>query len=391
MSFFTRKSLRRLREMIAALRSGDLTLHFSIDGLRGEERLLAEEINAAMSEFRSQMKRQEAQYGCYEAMLNQVDASLIVTDSEGHVTWMNDRAVHTLCGFRISDLSMLAAVNPRLPEVLASLQIGEKRLVRMHIDDHESQLKLSVSRYTRDGASFRLYTVENVQSVLLQNEMQAQRRLVSVLTHEIMNSLSPIISLSDTLRDTLAEGTEVDSDSVAALNAIHRRGSGLWEFVENYRKLQRVSQPSLEWTRIGTLIDTVRSLFHEPYIKYEVEDADIRLRLDPRQIEQVLINLIKNAVDACSRVSAPQIKVATRALHSTRHFLLTVTDNGCGIHPSTIDSLFVPFFTTKSHGSGIGLSLSRQIVVLHGGVIRVKSEGVGAEFIIQLPLEYKYE
>ena len=390
MSIFNRKSNARLRRMLEALRSRDLSLWFSTDGLRGEERKLAEEINGVVSDFRAEQIRQEALYGCYEAMLNQVNAALIVaTDDSDEVRWMNDKAVSGLCGYRVHSLGMLKAVNPDLPDILRGLKAGEERLVNMRIDDHETQLKISMVRYSQQGVESRLFSIENVQFVLQQNELAAQRKLVSVLTHEIMNSLSPIISLSDSLCDVCSEGMPLDSDSVKALNAIHRRSSGLLTFVENYRKLSKLSAPEAEWIRMTEIMEVVRNLYHDPYIRYEIEDEDIELHIDARQMEQVLINLVKNASEACASAETPYVEVRTHADHAGRRFLITVTDNGEGIDPTTIDKVFVPFFTTKPQGSGIGLAISRQIVNAHGGIIKVRSQGGSTAFTVSLPLEYR--
>ncbi len=389
MSIFNRKSITRLRRMVEALRSRDLSLWFSTDGLRGEEKKLAEEINGVVSDFRSELLRQEALYGCYEAMLNQVNAALIVAAEDDEVRWMNDKAVRELCGYRVYSLSMLKAVNPELPGVLRSLKVGEERLVNMNIDDHDTQLKVSMVRYSRQGTDLRLFSIENVQFVLQQNELAAQRKLVSVLTHEIMNSLSPIISLSDSLCEVCGEGQPLDSDSIQALNAIHRRSSGLLTFVENYRRLSRLSPPDAEWVKVAGIIEVVRNLFPDPYIRFYVEDDDIELHLDARQMEQVLINLVKNAREACLQVAKPEIEVRTHADHANRRYLISVTDNGEGISPVSIDKVFVPFFTTKPQGSGIGLALSRQIVSAHGGIIKVRSEGGSTVFTVSLPLDYR--
>lgn len=389
MSIFNRKSTARLRRMLEALRSRDLSLWFATDGLRGEERRLAEEINGVVSDFRSELMRQEAMYGCYEAMLDQVNAALIVAGEDDEVRWMNAKAIRELCGYRVHSLTMLKAVNPEWPAVLRSLKAGEERLVNMTIDDHETQLKVAMVKYSRQGEELRLFSIENVQFVLQQNELEAQRKLVSVLTHEIMNSLSPIISLSDSLCEVCGEGMPLDSDSLQALDAIRRRSSGLLTFVENYRRLSRLAPPAAEWVKVADIIGVLRNLFPDPHIRYEVEDDDIELHLDARQMEQVLINLVKNAHEACVQVAIPEIEVRTHADHAGRRYLISVTDNGEGISPVSIDKVFVPFFTTKPGGSGIGLALSRQIVSAHGGILKVRSEGGSTVFTVSLPLNYR--
>ncbi len=381
---FARKSLDRLQRMLKAIRMGDFSVHFSTEKLHGSEKKLVEEINEVITDFRNEMLRQERQYGQYEAILNLVDSALIVTDTKGKVDWMNKKAVEGLCGFQIAHLSMLNALHPGLAESLQSLVPGQPRIVTLNIDGCENKLRLSMATYRRDGSNAHIYSIENVGLLVQQSEIEAQRKLVRVLTHEIMNSLSPIISLSGTLCET---ADPMDEDSAMALQAINRRSQGLLKFVENYRQLTRISKPSTHWVRIGDMFDNLRALFPQPWIRFEIEDTDIQLQLDSVQIEQVLINLIKNAMEACA--DSPCVTISTKANHPKHQFLISIADNGCGISPDAIENIFVPFFTTKPGGSGIGLSLSRQIISMHGGTIKVVSGSAGSEFTIILPMVYK--
>lgn len=377
--------------MVEAIRSRDLTLRVNTEGLHGDELKLAEEINDTIHELRAVSAAKEAESDYFKAMLNRVDTFIIVADDEGVVKWMNERAVTGLCGFKVPDISTLDVVNSELPAYLDSLKSGDQRLVSLRIHDHEVQLKLSMVRYMQKGVNLRLFTLENVQYVLQQNEIEAQKRLISVLTHEIMNSLSPIISLSDSLCQSIERDcNDIDESSLLALRTINRRSKGLLDFVDNYRKLSRIPQPSCRWVRIYDIVDTVRTLYPQKFIMYDVEDDQIQLYIDRQQMEQVLINLVKNALEATDEVTAPEIMIVTHADHSERQFIITVEDNGCGISQESIDRIFLPFFTTKPNGSGIGLSISRQIVVQHGGFIKVKRENSRTIFSIVLPLYYKY-
>lgn len=378
-----------MRRLIKALNTSDLTLHYNTENLKGQERQLAEELNLAIAEIRQSIIRREAEYGYYQAMLNNVNIALIVADNNGNIAWMNEKAVKSLCGFKIPTIDSLKSVHPDLPAILDSLKAGEQKLVALHIDDHEAQLKVSMSRYTQLDKAVRLFSIENVQVVLQQSEMEAQRKLISVLTHEIMNSLSPIISLSDTICENNTPGATIDEDSLLALQAINRRSQGLLKFVDNYRKLSKVSRPEPEWVKIDDIISVVSPLFANQGIQYDVTDGDIELWIDPRQIEQVVINLMKNAIEACQNKDDARITLSARADYKERHFLLSVTDNGEAISQEIIDRIFVPFFTSKPNGSGIGLSISRQIITMHGGIIKVKSDDKATSFTIQLPLTYR--
>ena len=377
--------------MVEAIRSCDFTLRVNTDGLHGEELKLAKYINDTIHEMRAVSSAKEAELDYFKAMLNRVETFIIVADDEGVVKWMNERAVTGLCGFKVPDIGSLNAVNPVLPEYLDSLKSGDQRLVSIRIHDHEVQLKLSMVRYMQKGISLRLFSLENVQYVLQQNEIEAQKRLISVLTHEIMNSLSPIISLSDSLCQSIEHDCQnMDETTLLALRTINRRSKGLLDFVDNYRKLSRIPHPACQWTRMYEIVDTVHTLYPHDFIKYDVEDDQIRLYIDRQQMEQVIINLVKNAIEATEGCVSPEISVSTHADHSGRQFYITVEDNGSGISQDSIDSIFLPFFTTKPNGSGIGLSISRQIVVQHGGFIKVKRDGSHTIFSIVLPLYYKY-
>ena len=373
-----------MRRMLQAIRNRDFSLRFPAERMHGSEKRLAEEMNDVISGFREDLIRQERQYGQYEAILNLVDSSLIVSDTEGNVSWMNQKAVDNLCGFKITHLSMLEAVHPDLASTMKSLIPGQPKILTLNLDGREERLKLSMASYVSEGSDVCIYSIENVNLLVQQSEIEAQRKLIRVLTHEIMNSLSPIISLSDMLTEN---NRQLDEDSALALNAINRRSKGLLKFVENYRKLSRLSQPHPEWVRIGDIFEGLHALFPESFIEFRIENPDIQLQLDRHQMEQVLINLIKNAVEAVEE--NPSVTVSTKADHPNHRFMISVADNGCGISPDAADSIFLPFFTTKSGGSGIGLSLSRQIVSMHGGNISFDTTPFGTTFTITLPFIYR--
>lgn len=207
--------------------------------------------------------------------------------------------------------------------------------------------------------------------VLERNEMEAWQKLIRVLTHEIMNSITPIISLSETLSER--EMSEKNYPVMRqGMQTIHRRSKGLLEFVENYRKLTRLPAPVRRPVAVRELLQDLQKLFSEEYIRIELPETDRILQIDRTQIEQVLINLIKNAKEACSRKEHPRIEVKMLPALSWQ-CLITVSDNGEGILPEVQDKIFVPFFTTKPSGSGIGLSLCKQVMNRHGGNITVQS------------------
>lgn len=217
--------------------------------------------------------------------------------------------------------------------------------------------------------------------ILERNEMEAWQKLIRVLTHEIMNSITPIISLSETLSER--ELNEKNYPVMRqGMQTIHRRSKGLLEFVENYRKLTRLPAPVRRPVAVRELLQDLQKLFPETYIHIELPETDRMLQIDRAQIEQVLINLLKNAKEACAKKEAPRIEVKMLPTLSWQ-CLITVSDNGEGILPEVQDKIFVPFFTTKSSGSGIGLSLCKQVMNRHGGNITVQSTvGKGSCFTL---------
>ncbi len=232
MEWFSRKPIERVRRMLRTLRSNDLTLRIPEENLRGAERELAEEINDIINDLRKKLIKQERRSGQYEALINTIDAALIVADDDGEIHFMNQKAVQGLCGFRINNLSSLDTLYKGLSQSLLTLAPGQSKLVAINKNGKETQLKISMVRYGVDGHDTLLFSIENVNQFMLQNEIEAQRKLVSVLTHEIMNSLSPIISLSETLYESASNAEE---DTRIALNVIKQRSTGLLSFVENYR------------------------------------------------------------------------------------------------------------------------------------------------------------
>ncbi len=366
----------------------NFTLHIATEKMTEEEALLAEEINSTICEFREKLLQQEMQYGYFDTLLNTVEACLIVVDEVGKVVWMNRTAINTLCGFRITNIQMLASINADLPKEMLTMMPGAQKLIHLDIREKKMSMSLSMVKYYRKGQYFRLFSMQNMRSVLQENELDAQKKLISVLTHEIMNSLTPIISLSETLCNSWEAGSADEEDTLMALKAIHRRSDGLLKFVENYRRLSKLSAPVLKPVEIGKIIADLQHLFGDEYFHYDVADPSDTIPMDYHQMEQVLINLLKNAQEAVAdKASKASVTIHAFANRPERIYIIEVKDNGCGILPDVQEHIFIPFFTTKNNGSGIGLSLCRQIVNNHGGTISVKSStDLGSTFTVELPL-----
>jgi signal transduction histidine kinase len=222
--------------------------------------------------------------------------------------------------------------------------------------------------------AMRLYKKRTMEA----NEIESWQKLIRVMGHEIMNSITPIISLSETLSTREVEYSRMQQ----GMQVIHKRSKGLLEFVENYRRITRIPAPVKEKVTLAELFNGIAELIPNDYISFAQPAPQISIKADRTQIEQVLINIIKNAIEACAEVPYPQIQVKS-SVSETGTVSITVSDNGPGILPNVLDKIFIPFFTTKENGSGIGLSLCKQIMHLHGGNITARSTPEqGSEFTL---------
>ena len=371
------KQIALLRRLTDSLRYNDLMQTFHPPFKNKIMNEWAEELSEALKDFRERLLAEEVKHQYYENLLNKVDTAVLVTDKTGYIEWMNQTA--------INHLGQIV----QLPENLQKAAITpDTSVVRLEQNGTVLEMAISCTIFTSNGKGQHLISLKNIHSVLEQNEMEAWQKLIRVLTHEIMNSITPIISLSETLSergipDQLSE--KEYSVMLQAMQTIHRRSKGLLEFVENYRRLTRIPAPICSNVSVTELLIDLKKLFPEEQFHIEIPSNDIFLYVDRTQIEQVLINLLKNAYEACSRQINKNIEIKISS-HSTSTVTLTVSDNGEGILPNVLDKIFVPFFTTKTSGSGIGLSLCKQIITLHKGGISVKSEpGKGSSFMLTVP------
>lgn len=271
-------------------------------------------------------------------------------------------------------LYRLQMIQVRMMRRLAESLRYDDMMLSFHSPYHNRSMEDMVNELSAAMKDFRIRVLER-------NEMEAWQKLIRVLTHEIMNSITPIISLSETLSER--EMNEKNYPLMRqGMETIHRRSKGLLEFVENYRKLTRLPAPVRRPVSVRELLQDLQKLFSEEYIHIEIPETKRTLQIDRAQIEQILINLIKNAVEACVETNNPRIEVKVVPTHSWQ-YIIAIQDNGRGILPEVQDKIFVPFFTTKSSGSGIGLSLCKQVMNNHGGTITVQSTvGQGSCFTL---------
>lgn len=377
---------RILRRMIEGIRFSDFSFSYPTHKTSKAAKILAQEMNSAIVVFRNKLCDTEVLCQYYETLLNTVDTGIFVIDADGNIEWTNRAATNEFNSKFIEHIDDLKSLNPDFPQALMSLNGGEVKVLRIQSGGITSEVAVTATIYHSKGRELRLINLKNIHSILEENEIIAWQKLIRVLTHEIMNSIAPIISLSETLCERVSINEKDYQIMLQAMETIHRRSKGLLIFVENYRKLARLSTPVLVPVKVGELLEDIKKLFPDNMVTYvyNIEHPEMILMIDRVQIEQVLINVIKNAVESCSSCNLPRISIETKLQRSSNNFFISVTDNGAGILPEVMDKIFVPFFTTKASGSGIGLSLCKQIINLHGGTISVTSEtGKGCCFILK--------
>jgi signal transduction histidine kinase len=285
----------------------------------------------------------------------------------------------------------LKKIDKNLYEVVQRLHSGDKELLKITIDNKIVQLSISALEFKLQKQSLKLVSMQNIQSELEERELEAWQKLIRILRHEIMNSISPIVSLTSTIEGMMKggklEGEDLD-DVKAAIRAIRNRSEGLMHFTETYRNLTRIPPPKFQIVDVRLLVQRLSTLlkpaFEKDHINFQMQmpNSPVNCSIDPELLEQVLINLIKNAIEAVNGSEKPTITVTAQKEQSGKT-TISVIDNGKGIEEGELDEIFVPFYTTKVEGTGIGLSLSRQIVRMHKGRLFVQSVvGEGTVFTI---------
>jgi signal transduction histidine kinase len=288
-------------------------------------------------------------------------------------------------------------VNSHLVSRLIDLSPGGNDLLKLKQDDDLMQLSMHATGFMMHQQALKLVAIQNIQNELEEKEMISWQNLIRVLTHEIMNSITPIASLSSTANELLKDDSKCEipetinetiEDVRHAVRTIEKRSKGLLTFIENYRQLTRIPKPDFKIVLIKDLVDRVEHLMQDQFLHKEIEfnvDIDpetLEVTADQALIEQVLINLCKNAVEAVADIGTPNIRINADT-DSFGNPVISVIDNGKGITEEVAEKVFIPFFTTKPQGSGIGLSLSRQIMRHHKGTLTVQSEP-GVETVFSL-------
>jgi two-component system nitrogen regulation sensor histidine kinase NtrY len=314
----------------------------------------------------------------------------------GEVVWMNESLKKMLLVPYLRTIHLLEKRDPKLYEQVISLKPGNSHIATVHHEKETFKIILSATAFQTEGKKFQLIAFQNINEALDETESKAWQKLLSVMTHEIMNSVAPISSLADTLKNRLQQSVQhldnsngVVDDLEVGINTIKRRSEGLLKFAEVYRNLNKITTPNLKHVFVRDLFENMHNLMQPTLNQKGIEmetilkDPELMLDVDTNLIEQVLINLIVNAIEAVKDCEHPRI-ILSAGITNTNKVVVKVSDNGYGMNEEVMQNIFIPFFSTKKNGSGIGLSLCKQIMMLHKGNINVQSvEGKGTAFALQ--------
>ena len=397
---YVEKTNRELTSFLEFIHHHDFSVNIAHQGKGRIFADLGSAYKLITSEYQRLNLEKEAHYQYLESVIEHISVALICLDAEGAVVLMNQQAKKLFKAPYLPGAKSFTRVDKNLPEIMQRLADGERHLVSIKIEDESLQLVLYATEFQLLGQHYKLVSFQNIRDELEQREIDSWQKLIRVLTHEIMNSVTPIISLNSVIKEMLLPGDakqlaireltpDENEDLLRSIKSIESRGKGLLSFVQAYTNLTNVPTPEFATVIVLNLFNQVRTIMlpelEKCLIKFEVHcpNQDLAIRADPQMIEQVLINLIKNAMEALADTREPGIQLRA-FINRQGKVLLQVVDNGPGIDPVNLESIFIPFFTTKRKGSGVGLSISRQIMYVNKGLLSVKTApGKGCIFTLR--------
>lgn len=391
-----RKAQLELSDFAEAIRYRDFSRYFNVNQAPSEVKTLREGFNNITSTLRVISRERETQFLYIQQILELVDIGILSFEVEsGQQHWMN-QAFKKMFGIPyLKTIQSLKMRDPHLYEEVVGIRPGQSKVITAQSDHRALKILISATLFQTEGVVNKLVAFQNVNTALNENESQAWQRLLSVMTHEIMNSVAPISSLAGSLKNRLPDVSEIADlqpadweDLHLGLETIERRSDGLINFAQTYRNLNKVLTPNLHEVPVRDIFEKLITLMQPTLeqrdISLEVvlKDPKLIANVDLSLIEQVLINLITNAAEALKE--RPVKRIILSAIEEKQGLVIRVSDTGTGIEPELLDKIFVPFFSTKKTGSGIGLSLCRQIMLLHKGNISVVSQpGEGSVFELE--------
>lgn len=393
---FQYKAQEEVNQFVESIHYRDFSRYFDVAHAPAELQPLRKGFNEINSTFKIISKEKETQYHYLQKILELVDTGILSYEiGSGAVVWMNESLKKLLNLPYLKTIHSLAKRDAELYGAIEGLQAGNSKIATVHLDKSMFKVLLSATAFGTDGKRYKLVAFQNVNEALDETESKAWQKLLSVMTHEIMNSIAPISSLANTIKTRLQQSLAEPEDGSAVediaigIDTIKRRSEGLLRFAETYRNLNKITTLNLKKIYVRELFAHLHQLMQPTLALKGIEleiilrDGDVALEADANLLEQVLINLLVNSIEAVKEREHPKICLSA-GITSSKKVSLKVSDNGTGMPEEVLDKIFIPFFSTKKAGSGIGLSLCKQIVMLHRGTIQVQSkEGEGTSFVLQ--------
>jgi two-component system nitrogen regulation sensor histidine kinase NtrY len=397
---FVSRTNKEIVRFLDSIRYSDFSQNFNLKLKGSSFEDLSNSFSTVINKFQNTRAEKEENYRYLQTVIQHIGIGLIAFTPDGEIELINNAAkkIFKLSAFK--NINELSAINKDLPQALLRLKAGN-RILQKIVDENELiQLSISATEFRMRGKQFTLISLQNIQSELEDVELEAWKKLINVLTHEIMNSITPITSLASTA-DSILKNIEPGSSKISddpkellidvrgAINTIQKRSNGLLRFVDAYRNLTKVPIPNFNLINVSGMFERIKRLLYEEIskrkidFKCSVKPDKLEITADADQIEQVLINLVLNSLYALEGKDNPEINLIGFIDRGGRG-VIQVTDNGPGIPDDIIEKIFIPFYTTRKGGSGIGLSLSQQIMRAHRGNIRVNSSpGEGTTFTLR--------
>jgi nitrogen fixation/metabolism regulation signal transduction histidine kinase len=381
---YLNRTNRKIAFFFDAVRNDDSTLHFPVN--TGNKSL--DDLNQSLNNLNELIKtikfdlQEQEQY--FKTILEHVSIGVITINQSGNIFLSNSAARNLLNRDQLTHVTQLMQVDKKLFLAIKELNPGDHKLVSFNSSSGTVQLSLKSTSFNTADQNYQLVAIQDIKNEMETKELESWIKLIRVLTHEIMNTIAPITSLSQTISGYFKNlngeipNQKIIANTVKGLEIINERGSGLLSFVENYRQLTRLPQPEKKKIIVSQFLESTVTLLQvdskneNTQIEWDCTPRELEIVADEKQIAQVLINLVKNAEEALKKKENGKISIKAEINKNGRP-QIAVNDNGTGIPGDLLDKIFVPFFSTKENGSGIGLSLSRQIMQKHGGTLKVES------------------
>lgn len=385
---YLNRTNRNIRFFFDSVRNDDSNLAFPVDNKSGSLKELHQSMNNVNQQIQHLKIENAQQEQYFQKILEHLATGIITYNQKGFILHANSAARRLLSMDVLTHLQQIERIDKKLLRIIKTLKPFERHLVAVNTKQGEIQLSLKSTSFGSDENELIILSIQDIKHELDEKEVDSWMKLIRVLMHEIMNSITPITSLSKSLSNIYQPGEKpvapqditekTITTTLQGLNVIKEQGKGLMEFVESYRKLTRIPKPEMKFFKVSELFSRVKLLAdsiekgEKTEISFIIDNSDLEIFADENLVSLVMINLVKNAIEANEK--NPECKIEIFAgIDSNDKPEICVSDNGPGISKENLEEIFIPFFTTREKGSGIGLSISKQIMGAHGGTLKVRS------------------